>query len=428
MRIKRINIRGFKNIQNVTITFEKLAVLVSENSYGKSNLMTAIDFAVDFIHGSNKKKAMMMKYEAGIPLNSYTESQNFHCEFEFDDVYEDRLINYVYGFEFVWEKNDKSGAKVVSEWLNYKESGVKQKYTKLISRSENSFYKASLTGRCRSLINVDETELIINKLLMYENLFYYDVIYSINFFQVYVERHLDASVYFDIDPIIRKEATNEIDIQEVDNIPRTIYFLKQKHKAKYELLVNSFFQLFPNITKIDVKEFDISKSHSFKISGDAPYTISNKVYSLYVKDKNINQPIDFRWLSDGAKRIFLMLTYAIVADINDLTLIAFEEPENSIHPALLQNYLDILYQLSDNCAIICASHSPYVLQYVNTNDIYVGKPNNKGLADFSKIDSKKIPELLKDAVDNSNSVGNYIFELLSGGEDDIEILLEYLEN
>ena len=93
-------------------------------------------------------------------------------------------------------------------------------------------------------------------------------------------------------------------------------------------------------TDIDVKEFDIGKNHAVSFSYDAPYTVTNKVYSMYVKDKNINQPLDFKWLSDGAKRIFLMLTYAIVADINNLALIAFEEPENSIHPALLQNYLD----------------------------------------------------------------------------------------
>ena len=74
-----------------------------------------------------------------------------------------------------------------------------------------------------------------------------------------------------------------------------------------------------------------------------------------------------------------------------------------------------------------ASHSPYLIQYVNTEDIYIGKPNDRGIADFSKIDGHKIKQLLKDASDSSESVGSYIFDLLSGGEDDIDILLEYLE-
>lgn len=51
-----------------------------------------------------------------------------------------------------------------------------------------------------------------------------------------------------------------------------------------------------------------------------------------------------------------------------------------------------------------------------------------GIADFAKIDDKKVNALLADASDNGDSVGNYIFDLLSGGEDDTEILLSYLES
>lgn len=35
--------------------------------------------------------------------------------------------------------------------------------------------------------------------------------------------------------------------------------------------------------------------------------------------------------------------------------------------------------------------------------------------------------LLADASDNGDSVGDYIFNLLSGGEDDTEILLSHLK-
>lgn len=73
-------------------------------------------------------------------------------------------------------------------------------------------------------------------------------------------------------------------------------------------------------------------------------------------------------------------------------------------------------------------HWPYIVQYVSTKDIYIGKPNTDGIADFAKIDDKKVNALLADASDNGDSVGNYIFDLLSGGEDDTEILLSYLES
>lgn len=54
-----------------------------------------------------------------------------------------------------------------------------------------------------------------------------------------------------------------------------------------------FMQLFPNITNITVQEFDINHSHGIEIDSNAPYTISDKVFSIFVQDKNFNQPLDF---------------------------------------------------------------------------------------------------------------------------------------
>ena len=68
-----------------------------------------------------------------------------------------------------------------------------------------------------------------------------------------------------------------------------------------------------------------------------------------------------------------------------------------------------------------------VQKYLDTKDIYIGKPNDQGLADFARVDKKKINQLMRDASSESNSLGSYIFELLSGGEDEIAILMNYLE-
>lgn len=428
MRIKSIEIQGFRNIEKVKLSLDKMAVLVSENSYGKSNVMTAIDFAVAFIKAPDINKEKMMGYIGGIPLNLAIDRLNFRCEIAFEDKLMEDTASCVYGYEFIWEKDDGSGSRIIAEWLDVKVNGLKQKAKKLILRGEKACYKASETGRCSSVLNVGDNELMINRLFFNEKLFYYPIVEAINNLKVYVERHLDASDNFDFNPIIKREAAKSVAIEDVDNIPRTIYLLKQNYKAKYELLIDAFRQLFPNIKDIIVREFDIGKKFKITGEGPAPFTIANKVYALYVVDENMNQLLDFKWLSDGAKRIFLMLTYAIVAEINGISLLAFEEPENSIHPALLQNYLDVLLQFSADCSILCTSHSPYILQYVDTKDIYIGKPNRKRLAEFAKIDSKKISSLYADAADSDHSVGNYIFELLSGGEDDLAILCEYLEN
>jgi hypothetical protein len=243
---------------------------------------------------------------------------------------------------------------------------------------------------------------------------------------VYVDRHLDTTSSYQPCPLI-KRGEDEFDLNIVDNIPRVIYNLKRKHPDKYSILEDAYLQLFPNIKSINVKEHEIRAKNKSKLDKSVPYLLSDNVYILHVEDCNLNQPISFERLSDGAKRVFLMLTYAVLADIKGLKLIAFEEPENSVHPSLLQSYLNVIMQLANKCKIVVASHSPYIIQYVNTIDIYIGVPNNKGIADFHRIANKKVKILFKDASEADESVGNYIFELLSGAEDDLEILNGYLE-
>lgn len=432
MRILNARIEGFRNIENDSVAFSAgITSLVSVNSYGKSNLMNAIQFAVDFINEDPEVKRRMMSRVYGMPLNKKLDSKNYVADLTFQMLMDERVYVVNYGFSFAWIKNNgqnTSGCKIVKEWLTTRADEKYQKPVKLIQRDEEkSFYKSSESGRCSTVIKVEETELILNKLLAYDDLFYRPVVENLNNIKIYVERDFDAAPLYIKTPLIPKDSDG-FDFSSINDVPRIVYKLKAGYPDQYEILMNTFMQLFPNIFSIDAKEVDLGELHGLELPVNAPYIISNKVYSMFVQDKNLNQPLNFESLSDGAKRVFLMLTYTILARINGYHLIAFEEPENSIHPSLLQSYLSVLSQLAGDCRIIVASHSPYIVQYVSTKDIYIGKPNTDGIADFAKIDDKKVNALLADASDNGDSVGNYIFDLLSGGEDDTEILLSYLES
>lgn len=432
MKILSTRIEGFRNIDNDTVAFGTgITSLVSVNSYGKSNLMNAISFAADFIKADPEVKSQMMASVYGVPLNRKLDSKNFVADMSFSMRMNDKEYIVAYGFSFEWIRNNErqtTGCRIVKEWLTSRTDEKHQKPTKLIVReSGKSVYKSSETGRCSSMIMVEDNELIINKLLAFPDLYYKSIVENLNNIKVYVERDFDAARLYQKTPLIPKD-TGVFEFSNMMDVPRIVYSLKEGHSDQYEILVSTFMQLFPNIFDIDVKEVDLGELHGLKLPVNAPYIITNKVYSMLVQDKNLNQPLNFKSLSDGAKRVFLMLTYTILANINGYHLIAFEEPENSIHPSLLQSCLSVICQLAGNCSIIIASHSPYIVQYVSTKDIYIGKPNDDGIADFAKIDAKRVKALLNDASVNSGSVGNYIFDLLSGGEDDAEILLSYLES
>ena len=57
---------------------------------------------------------------------------------------------------------------------------------------------------------------------------------------------------------------------------------------------------------------------------------------------------------------------------------------------------------------------------------YLGLPNEAGSADFYKFNGVKAKSMLKLASEYNMSTGDLIFELMSGSEDDIDELKEYL--
>lgn len=428
MKLIKVEIGGYRNIDSASISFSEITTLVSVNSYGKSNLINAIDFASRFISADSRLKHQMMSDALCVPMNKETAGRDFRADFLF--LTESMGTNYYadYGFSFEWIRDD-GGCRITGEWLTVKEDRKGQKPNQLILREdrEKILYRAQREGRCSTKINAGDDELVINRLMMQDRLYYLRLVKELNSFRVYQERHSDTAMLFSSLVSIKSE-NYSFDLNQPDSIPRMVYELKEKYPDRYEILTDAFCQLFPNIQSIDVRELDFWKLHDIKPASDLPFTMKHKIYSMYVNDVNLNQPLNVSVLSDGARRVFLMLTAAIIADIEGLPLIAIEEPENSIHPGLLQNYLNVLSQLAGSCRILMASHSPYIIQYVNPADIYIGRPNSAGLARFSRIKSSKIKELMNDSRQSDESVGDYIFDLLSGSADDAAILLGYLED
>ena len=129
-------------------------------------------------------------------------------------------------------------------------------------------------------------------------------------------------------------------------------------------------------------------------------------------------------MSDGAIRIFTILTKIIIASISNISLIAIEEPENSMHPKLFKAYIQIILQLLDQCKLIITSHSPYIINFIDPKWIYVGLNKKEGVAEFFSFKKTGRKKLLKDAEDLDMGMGDYLFSLISDNSSNID---EYLE-
>ena len=420
MKIQAVLIDGFKNLSNVRISFDNITALVALNNFGKSNVLSGIDFGLDFIKASIEDKKDMMSNSNLIPINCNMIGRNYKYEMEVstDISGEEYIIQY--GYEFEWKDNEDKEPRIVSEFLKVKLN----KKGQLINRTvDTALYKSSETGRCSSKIKVEETELIANKLKAFDELYYAQIITKLNGMKIYMENNLDAKSFYQPDPIIRKGFENEM--INADNLPRIIYNLKEQNPDKFELLKDVYFQLFPDIEDVIVKQFKINGlTNNEELTENLPFVFSNNYHVLFVKEKNLANPVNFSIMSDGAKRVFMILTKIIVSSVSNISLIAIEEPENSVHPGLFQAYIQIISQLLDDCKVIITSHSPYIISYLNPSWIHVGVNRKAGVAEFFSFKKSGQKQLENDAAGFDMSIGDYLFSMLADSESNISDYLE----
>ena len=149
----------------------------------------------------------MMKWKPGFPFNKERLMQNFSFEIQCIMEINNKTFDVIFGYSFAWEGLKRKG-KIVSEFLKIKDPEESQKHTLFVSRDEeNSFYKPSVSGRCDKEIKIDENELIINKLLAYDNLYYFEIIKTLNSINIIL-----------IDTLIQLSHMNSVYFQEHDEL------------------------------------------------------------------------------------------------------------------------------------------------------------------------------------------------------------------
>ena len=426
MKIQAVLIDGYKNLSNVKISFDNITALVALNNFGKSNVLSGIDFGLSFIKANVEEKQKMMSNSNLIPINRYILGKNFEYQMEVSTEFQGQEYLVQYGYEFEWALREDREPKIVSEFLKIKLNEKGQKFTQLVKRTqETAVYKSSETGRCSSKIKVDSTDLIVNKLRAFDELFYAEIITKLNRMKIYMENNLDAKSFYQPDPFIRRGLEDEM--INADSLPRVIFNLKQKNPDKFELLMDVYVQLFPNVEDIIVREFklDDDKDKRKEVFAGAPFIIANSFYLLFVKDRNLVNPVNFEMMSDGAKRVFMILTKIIVSSLSNISLIAVEEPENSVHPSLFRAYMQIISQLLDDCKVIITSHSPYIISYLNPSWLHIGINRIQGVAEFFTFKDTGKKQLQKDAAEFNMRLGDYLFSMLA---DTTSNIFDYLES
>jgi predicted ATPase len=114
---------------------------------------------------------------------------------------------------------------------------------------------------------------------------------------------------------------------------------------------------------------------------------------IAIKEKGSNISIPAWNMSDGTLRFITLLT--ILLNPKPAPLICIEEPENHLHPGLMELLAHILKQASKKTQVLVTTHSPFLLNYLKPDNVVIitEKDGQTNVKEMSK--TKGLTEALK---------------------------------
>lgn len=400
MVIDSFDIEGISNIEHVRINVGEMNALIAPNGYGKSNVLGAISFGLDFLNASTEGRQHMLS-SGFAPINEAMVHNNFRFEINGRLSTDEPAQLFLYGFECEWTTDDKEGC-VVSEWLKVKLAN-EQRYRQLLNRAskETCLVVPSPKGRCNKPFEVSPLQLAL-PMIANGALFFADTAKRICSITIPNLKTLDnPESYFSMDE------SAGVSLLGGRTLSEYIFFLKKTDESNYGILSDGIKQLIPRIAEFEPDEITLSDGRS-------------RVYDIRVREKFNTIPTSIRMLSSGSKRMIFLFTLCIAAKKQNIPMIMMEEPENSVHPRMMENLLLTLQNYASETKILMTSHSPYLMRYLRPDQMYFGLPKNDGLAHFAQINPSKLKYLYKYAGDMELTIGEFMFDFMLDMEDDNE--------
>lgn len=437
MQLKRVSVGNYKNIADTTLDLNKLVAIVSVNNYGKSNLLEAIRFGFEFISASAKVRSGMMRWERGVPLSTALAGKDYNFSIEFDnpELGEYRFVRY--SFSFSWINDQNTGAVITDEMIEMRKTESVQ-YTSYLKRDKGQ-YKAAKSKTGFRKISLAKDILAIDILSALDDIGIADVISCIKqlSYRMCTTLEVDSS-FFPIPIEIESDNTSSLSFNDND-IPQALSILRKEQPDQYNMFLEAIYDLFPEFKKLelqvytlkenDLPDFEarlISRKDGESKSSSIPYRIKDEIYRLVIYSEYLNQPISMEFMSTGTKRLIWLIANAVFGNFYGINLIGVDEIETSIHPKMIRGLLESLNDILESASVVVTSHSPYLIQYLKPESIYVGYPSNDGVARFKRIKRNRMKTLLNTTRELELSVGEYLFELMSGDEDSTDVLAAYL--
>jgi predicted ATPase len=379
--IKRIKIEGYKSFRRLDLQLRPLTVIFGPNASGKSNFLDAIYLLSRAVTEKNLNESF--KNHRGLPLESFnygeegyeglSKKTNPQFSFEVDVeispsirkkvekiILEKRKgINSTHSNKHIITENilryrltieilAKTGhLRIMDERLcAIKSNGEEKKRRAFLEKEENRIH-LRMEGQAHPTFHEIGLDHAIVSTALYEPHYPHITAFRMEL--------ANWTTYY-LEP--RELMREELPLAEIEslgsrgeNLAPFLNTLKHKHPKDFENFNLSLKRILPNATKIEIKQ--------------------SKEGRVGLRLHENNQWFSSRLISEGTLRLIGLL--CAIHPKNPATMIAFEEPENGVHPVRLKIISDLLKNASTQYEkqVIVTTHSPRLPEYFDGKDLFI---------------------------------------------------------
>ncbi|MHA1341225.1 MAG: AAA family ATPase [Candidatus Helarchaeota archaeon] len=367
-QINKIVVKNFRSFKKIEIPLRNLNILLGQNDSGKSNFIDIFDFLSDFfnngVNAIDKREGfstLVFNHEEDLSIvfDIYGIIQD--CDFRyFLEIASTRIETYIRVEAFNLKSINENEFHVI---LNYNRT------------SDDNYFRSEKNGGQREVKKEIKKDTFRNPILnqyvtQESNPISYIFLENMKKFGKF---HFNSKI---CDKAIKLKPELILNNDGL-NLPNVIQILKNEHIEEYDEFLNTFISLYPQYREIIPK-----------------ITEDNRIYFKLLDNNFIKH--DMWTLSRGLIKIMCILI--LLYSPKKYRYLAIEEPENHIHPKLLNDLFQYLELISDEIQLFITSHSPYFINRAKFNEIeliHIKKEN--GISKCVVITKDKIqPQLLRE--------------------------------
>ena len=390
-KLIKVEIKNYGILDKVDTSLSRFNVILGKNKIGKTTFINALkclesfitnDVSIDYINfyrmlrkidrKDNSSVEFFVEFQLETEPNDFSGQYSYMVAVNLDAIQKEVLK--AEGLPILVEKGI-SEVTLVDRNLN------SLKYYRMIK--EGGIYNCEFEERAISSINKLSTSLLWDE----SREPYMDVVR--NFLKEIGGLELKFTV--ESKPKLIDGRYGDIEFEDgVDFISLVFHYLEHRNKKIIEKLNYFFSLIYEDFIEFGIPEEDYA---------DIAYMVEK------IRNKEIKIPAYY--ISEGTKRLIYILSKCLLAESYGMNkIVIIDEIENSLHPKIIEKFLEILKEI--DIQLIITTHSPVVLKYLEESDIKIMYRDKTGIKMSQGYNKKTLAEDFDISIDELDIMGIWI--------------------